>query len=462
MKHSYRLMPIAIHFIIPAIFLFAGYSLDAKSELTIKEPISVQFTKDTSKNAFSKPIDLKSNDSIDMHILGKSFFTIPWVEAPAATTARDGLGPLFSANTCIHCHQKNGAGIATDKNAKITRSLVMHLSIPHGSDDLKMKNGFIPEPTYGAQLSVNGTSNTPFESSVNLTYKKIIGKYADGSTYELQNPTYKLSNLQYGPLHKDINIAPRIGLALIGLGALESIDEKEILKNEDIEDKDGNGISGKANWVYNPETNSTELGRFSWKGSAATIVQQTANAAHNDMGLSNPLFPSHNCTDAQKECKKESEGKHKFDLPQNRLNAIAYYLKTLKIPKERITQNYSKGKELFNKLNCVKCHTQKFKIANGQIIKPYSDLLLHDMGDALSDGHTMYKATAKEFRTPPLWGIGLYKKVSGNISLLHDGRARSVAEAILWHGGEAKETRELFKKLSKKDRDYLIEFVNSI
>ncbi|MFT5661823.1 MAG: CxxC motif-containing protein (DUF1111 family) [Sulfurimonas sp.] len=450
------------HFIIPAIFLLAGCSFDTKSKIIIKEPMGVQFTKDTSKNAFSKSIDFKSNDSIDMHILGKSFFTIPWVEAPAATTARDGLGPLFSANTCIHCHPKNGAGIATDKNDKITRSLVMRLSIPHGSDEVKMKNGFIPEPTYGGQLSVNGTSNTPFESSVNLTYKKTIGKYADGSTYELQNPTYTLSNLQYGPLHKDINIAPRIGLALIGLGALESIDEKDILKNEDIEDKDDDGISGKANWVYNPETNSTELGRFTWKGAAATVLHQTANAAHNDMGLSNPLFPKHNCTDAQKECKKASKGKHDFDLPQNRLNAIAYYLKTLKIPKQRIGKNFFKGEAIFNELGCVKCHTQSFKIADSQTIKPYSDLLLHDMGEGLSDGHTMFKANANEFRTPPLWGIGLYKKMSSKVSLLHDGRARNIEEAILWHGGEAKETRELFKKLSKKDRNYLIEFLNSI
>jgi len=406
-----------------------------------------------------------SNEEEDIHILGKSFFRIPWVEAPSATTARDGLGPLFSANTCMHCHPGNGAGVPTNKNGEVTRSLVMRLSIPNIrnlNNTLVMKNGFIPEPTYGGQFSLNGTSDTPYEGSIKVSYSDIKGKYLDGENYTLQNPTYTLSDFQYGPLHKDTNIAPHIGLALVGLGAIEMINEKDILVKEDIKDSDSDGISGKANWVYNPETNATELGRFTWKAASATVKHQSANAAHNDMGLSNPLFPQHNCTDKQEECQKAIQGIHDFDLPMERLDAITFYLQTLKIPTQRKSKNFEKGKKIFSDLGCVKCHTPSYKIADGNTIYPYSDLLHHDMGDALSDGHTMFKATANEFRTPPLWGVGLYEKVSGYTALLHDGRARSIEEAILWHGGEASSQKEDFKALSKDKRDSLVEFIKGI
>ena len=456
-----------------ATFIVAGCSIDTKSE-QIQEDTAAKkslqeipniHTSKSCKMAFTHTQEFDSYDEEDIHILGKSFFRIPWVEAPSATTARDGLGPLFSANTCMHCHPGNGAGVPTDKNGEVTRSLVMRLSIPSSkniNNILVMKKGFVPEPTYGGQFSLNGTSDTPYEGSIQVSYSKIKGKYSDGVEYILQNPTYSLSDFQYGPLHKDTNIAPHIGLALIGLGAIEMIDEKEILANEDVDDNDGDGISGKVNWVYNPETNTTELGRFTWKAASSTVKHQSANAAHNDMGLSNPLFPKHNCTDKQEECKKAIEGRHDFDLPMERLDAITFYLQTLKIPSQRKSENFEEGKKIFSKLGCVKCHTPSYKIADGNTIHPYSDFLLHDMGKELSDGHTMFKATAKEFRTPPLWGVGLYAKVSGYTALLHDGRARTIEEAILWHGGEATSQKEVFKALSKNERDSLVEFVKGI
>ncbi|MEA2099310.1 MAG: di-heme oxidoredictase family protein [Campylobacterota bacterium] len=433
-------------------------------EQTVLKTIANIHTNKSCKMAFSQTQKL-NNKQEDIQMLGKSFFTIPWVEAPAATTARDGLGPLFSANTCIHCHPYNGAGVPTDSDGKISRSLVMRLSIKaekNINNDLMLRDGFIPEPTYGGQLSVNGTSDTPYEGVVDVTYSTILGKYDDGSSYQLQNPHYTISNLQYGNFAKNTNIAPHIGLALVGLGALEMIDEKTILAKEDIEDKNKDGISGKANWVYNPETNATELGRFTWKAASPSVKVQSANAAHNDMGLSNPLYPQHNCTDKQEECQKAIQGRYDFDLPMQRLDAITFYLKSLKIPSQRKTANFEKGKEIFNDLGCVKCHTPSYDISDGNKIHPYSDLLLHDMGDALSDGHTMFKADANEFRTPPLWGLGLYEKVSGNTALLHDGRARSIEEAILWHGGEAEKQKESFKALSKEKRDFLVEFIKGI
>ena len=439
--------------------LATGCTTDTKE----KTPKTDIYTHDSSKHAFKIPQKL-NNDEEDKHILGRSFFNIPWAEAPSATTARDGLGPLYSANTCIHCHPNNGVGVPT-KNGHISRSLVMRLSVSNKeniNNGLIMKDGFIPEPSYGGQLSLHGNTNTHYEGRISVSYKDAVGVYDDNTSYTLQTPTYKITNLQYGAFDENVNIAPHIGLALIGLGAIEMIDEKDILKNEDVNDSDKDGISGKANWVYNPETNSTQLGRFTWKAASATVKQQAANAAHNDMSLSNPLYPGDNCTETQTACKEADQGADDFDLPMNRLDAIAYYLKTLKIPAQRKSENFAKGEKIFKTIGCVKCHISEYKLSDGNSIKPYSDFLLHDMGDGLSDGHTMFKASANEFRTPPLWGIGLYEKASGETALLHDGRARSIEEAILWHGGEATSGQQVFKSLSKDERSYLIEFLKGI
>ena len=453
--------------LITTAFLAVGCNKKDTDDKSVKIGLKAKdiYTTRSCKMAFSDPWPLSGEDE-EKRAIGRSFFTIPWVEAPSATTARDGLGPLFSANTCMHCHPNNGAGVPVDKDGKVTRSLVMRLSIDpkkNRNDEAIKKYGFIPEPTYGGQLSLNGTSDTPYEGVVRVSYKEVVGKYDDGEEYVLRHPTYTIDDLQYGPLHKDTNIAPHIALALVGLGAIEMIDKNDILAKEDINDSDGDGISGKANWVFNPETNTTELGRFTWKAASATVKQQVANAAHNDMGLSNPLYPGENCTDVQEECLKAYKSAHEFDLPMNRLDAIAFYVKTLKIPTQRKSANFDKGKEIFNRIGCASCHTPSYRLKNiGVTIHPYSDFLLHDMGDALSDGHTIFKAEPNEFRTPPLWGIGLYKKVSGEMALLHDGRARSIEEAILWHGGEALQAQLSFKALSKKERDMLVEFLKGI
>ncbi|MBN2815188.1 MAG: thiol oxidoreductase [Campylobacterales bacterium] len=423
------------------------------------------YTKDVSKNVFTH-IQKLSREEEDIALLGKSFFSKPWVEAPAATTARDGLGPLFSANSCKHCHPNNGAGIALGEKGDAHRSLVMRLSLfskKNINNDLVLKNGFIPEPNYGSQLSFNGTGDVKYEGSVALSYMKVSGKFADEEPYVLHSPNYKVKNLQYGSLHEDANVAPHIALALVGLGAIDSIDARDILAYEDVNDRDGDGISGKANWVYNPETNKTELGRYTWKAAAATVKQQVANAAHNDMGLSNPLYEGDNCTEFQSECLKAPKSRGDvFDLPMKRVDAIALYLKSLKIPLQRESENFAQGREVFHELGCVKCHVESYKSEKYGVFNPYSDFLLHDMGESLSDGHTMFQAQESEFRTPPLWGMGLYKRVSGELNLLHDGRAKSISEAILWHGGEAEAQKVAYIELPKRKRETLIEFLKGI
>ena len=442
-------------------------SLDKSATFPLKSSTAMNastFTSDRSSKAFSHAFDNLNDEQMDTFVLGKSFFRIPWVEAPSATTARDGLGPLFSANTCINCHSHNGAGLAVNKKGEMKRDLVFRLSLKTDTNlnnkSLMKTEGFVVEPTYGGQLSVNGTSDTPYEALPLLTYSYRDFNYRDGSSVQLHIPHYKIKNLQYGALHKDTNIAPHVALALIGLGFIEDISEEDILKNEDINDSNKDGISGKANWIYSHESHQKELGRFTWKAASPSVRYQSANAAINDMGLTNDIFKDENCMPTQKACLKADKARDEIDLTNERLNAITYYLTHLKVPRQR---KYKKeGKALFTSLTCNKCHTPSFTTTKGDVIAPYSDFLLHDMGEELSDGHSNFLATAREFRTPPLWGVGLYKAVSGEENYLHDARAKSVEEAIILHAGEASEAQKMFVALPQKKRELLIQFVKSI
>jgi CxxC motif-containing protein (DUF1111 family) len=423
------------------------------------------YSQDTSKKAFSHPVANMNNTEMDTFVMGRSFFTIPWVEAPSATTARDGLGPLFNANTCIHCHPNNGAGVAVDAKGALRRDLIIRLALSSSKNlnnvsQTRMEN--IPEPTYGTQLSINGNHNTPFEGNVRVNYELSTQNYPDGTPYTLRKPTYTIDTLGYGPLHPDSVISPRIALALVGLGLIEAIPQGAILAHEDINDDNNDGISGKANWVYTLESNSSQLGRFTWKASSPNVRFQSANAASNDMGLTSPLFPKENCTKKQKECHEAPKGMHEFDLPENRLNAIAFYVTHLKTPQPRAFEKKEEASALFEQLTCNRCHVPSYTTTMGMTIAPYSDFLLHDMGEELADGVSDFLASGNEWRTPPLWGIGLYEKVSLEANYLHDGRARSIEEAILWHGGEAKKAKDAFMNLEKSQRELLINYLGTI
>lgn len=431
-------------------------------------------TNTTSNKVFMKQVAGLNNEEQDQFMLGRSFFTIPWVEAPSATTARDGLGPLFSANTCLNCHPRNGVGTLYNKNNSISRNLIARLSIPsNGSKEhimMEKYSGFVFEPTYGKQISINGVQGVPYEAKPKIEYENITIIYPDKETVILKKPLHgvanKLTDLQYGDMNKDVIVSHRLAPALIGLGLLEKITDEQILANEDREDKDGDGISGKANRVFSPKYQDFKVGRYTWKASAATVIDQSAAAASNDMSLTNPYYPNENCTSNQKECLEAPKGdavhgKKTFDLPLHRLEAIAFYLNNLKIPRSTITEK--EGEKLFADIGCVKCHIPSFTLANGYEIKPFSDILLHDMGEGLSDGRTEFEATAQEWRTAPLWGLGKYKLVLGKEpELLHDGRAKTVEEAILWHGGEAEQTKQKFMNLSKKQRETIIRYIGEL
>lgn len=406
-----------------------------------------------------------SGKALDHVIVGKSFFRIPWVEAPSATTARDGLGPLFSANTCIHCHPHNGAGRVYKESGSPHRSLLLRLSkrtaqTPEERAEVE-KSGFVPDPVYGAQLSIDAVDPLPPEGRIEVTYETSAFRYPGGATATLHKPSYTITRLGYGPFHNETVFSARIAPSLIGLGHLEKIPQEALLSREDIADRDNDGISGKAQWVHSPETGKTELGRFTWKAAAASYRQQAAAAFHNDMGISNPLYPAHNCTDAQTECQKRGAlSAHELDLTDERLDAVAAYLSALKVPLPK--QIDQKGGELFEGIGCAKCHVPRHVTSEGIAIRPYTDLLLHDMGEALADDRTEFKAEGSEWRTAPLWGIGLKKRTAGAAHYLHDGRARSIEEAILWHGGEADSAKRAFVHLKQADRTRLLEFLETL
>ena len=410
----------------------------------------------------SENLNIKlSDEQYDKFILGKSFFTKPWVLSPSSTTARDGLGPLFNANTCISCHPSNARGVLYENKEKTitSRSLVARLSLENiqKNKEIVSKQGFIKEPVYGSQISINGTQNTKYEGNIKVNFSNKIVNFPDGEIVELLKPNYTLENLNYGKLHKNANTSYRMATSLYGLGLIEQIPNKEILANVDIEDKNNDGISGKANFVYSKITKKYELGKFNHKANVAFLKEQIANAANDDMGLTNSINPNDNCTSIQVDCIKESKFSKDIDIPDFRLEAIEFYIKNLTTKTYKKDLEYLEGLELFENIGCAKCHISSFKISENKKVSIYSDLLLHDMGEELSDGRVEFLASKLEFRTAPLMGISKNSKY-----LLHDGRARNIQEAILWHGGEAQKIKENYMNLEKTQRKKLLEFIEKL
>lgn len=417
---------------------------------------------DESELAFSYQVkNLSQQEKLDFFV-GNSFFQDNWVEAPSSTTARDGLGPLFNSKSCAGCHFKDGRGLPL-KNL----GLLFRLSIP-GEDE---NNSPLAELIYGGQLQDNGISTVQNEGDMNISYTEISGQYPDGESYSLRKPTYTITSYNYGSIALNYMISPRIGQQMIGLGLLEVIDEGDILANVDENDTDGDGISGKANFVWNPKTQMIQLGRFGWKANVPTIEIQVAGALNGDIGITTPLFPNQNHTSFQPSCEGLANGGNP-EITAEDLAKLVLYSRTLAVP---IRRNYKDadvlaGKKIFNDISCVKCHVPKFTTGNsGSIsalknvtIRPYSDMLLHDMGEDLADDRPDFLASGREWRTQPLWGLGLISKINNHTFLLNDGRARSIEEAILWHGGEAQSAKSKFKNLSKVQRSQLLKFLESL
>ena len=424
-------------------------------------------------NAFSLPsANLAPTRRLDFSV-GNSFFRRPWVIAPATTTARDGLGPLFNTNACQNCHIKDGRGHPPAPDAINAVSMLVRLSIPATTADaaLLAQKGIVPEPTYGGQFQDMAIPGIAPEGRVRVTYTAVPVTFADGSVVELQQPNLQLTDLGYGPMHAQTLFSARIAPPMIGLGLLEAITEEDLLAQQDPDDLDGDGIRGRANQVWSHEAQALQVGRFGWKAGQPSMRQQNADAFFNDMGLSTPLMAGTSCTAAQTDCLAAPQGGEP-EVNEIIEAQVLFYSRNLAVPARRNADDAQvlKGKALFHQANCQGCHTPHFvtgaeaaepELAN-QVIFPYTDLLLHDMGEGLADQRPEFQASGQDWRTPPLWGIGLTQVVSGHTRFLHDGRARDIMEAVLWHSGEAEASKQQVLKFSQDDRQALLAFLNSL
>ena len=407
---------------------------------------------------------------------GFSFFRDPWVIAPASTTGRDGLGPLFNTRSCITCHHDGGRGPMSPVGLHNPSSLLIRIgSTVAGVNAIDPNYGGQIQPSSITLLNQSISEQPQGEAMLDLQYKTIKGQFADGLPFELIKPSYTLSHFSHGPLADNLGLSPRYAPSIYGMGLLDAISDQDLLAQEDINDANNDGISARYNRVVDRITNEQKaIGRFGFKALHPSLNQQVAAAFVGDIGITSAMFPNENCTDVQVGCKQVAKIGHPtgVEAPERvmrRVNDFSAYIGVQ--PARRLTsKKVQQGRTLFYQAGCNACHTPSYttdknyplsELAN-QKIWPYTDLALHDMGDGLSDGITEVDANGREWRTPPLWGIGMQKELSATARFLHDGRARSIEEAILWHGGEATPAQQQFIQMSKAQRESLLSFIKAI
>ena len=454
----------------------------------------------------------------------------------------EGEGPLLNARTCQGCHTRDGRGAVPRDEHTPMDSMSIRLGL--GVDDA---GATLPDPAYGTMLQVFGLASfhggggveaglSAFgggaaaaigEGFASVEYETLAGAYADGTEFELRRPIYKVRELSYGGFANGIQFSPRVAPQLIGLGLLEAVPEADVRAQEDADDADGDGISGRLNDAFDPTVQAMRIGRFGHKAGVASLLHQTAKAYRLDMGITNRFAPDETCTESQPSCVQAAaveENVHRggVDLPDVELALVEFYLRLLAVPQRRglnadetWNDEVLRGRALFFESGCEKCHRQRWQtgeaagsalgrvelnvlfddagpepVLSGQTIFPYTDLLLHDMGgscaavsretpagnacatgddcvwvqrcEGLADGRPEGRATGSEWRTAPLWGLGLVRVVNERATWLHDGRARTLAEAILWHGGEAQASRDAFVALPAAERSALLAFLESL
>ncbi|MFT3908881.1 MAG: di-heme oxidoredictase family protein [Ferruginibacter sp.] len=414
---------------------------------------------DETSKAFGHEIEGMNENDLEAHELGDGGVEQTFVTAPAPLNS--GLGPVFSNVSCISCHHNDGKGNPT--SGLVNSSLLIRLSIP-GTD---AHGGPLAIPGFGGQLQDLAVFGQQPEAKIDISYTEYPVTLSDGTIISLRKPTYTLYN-PYIPLPADYMMSPRMAPPFFGLGLINNISEASLLANADENDANGDGISGKPNYVWDPYLNKRMIGRFGLKANTATLLTQVAAAYQQDMGVTSYVFPN-----------ESSFGQTQYDglnddteLPDSVLNGAAFYIKTLAVPARRdVTDPVAlQGEKLFRQINCANCHIPTMQTSvdvtlraiSNQRIHPYTDLLLHDMGIGLADNRPDFLADGTEWKTPALWGIGLFEKTNGTPFYLHDGRARTIEEAIVWHGGEAESSKNKFIALSTADRKALIKFIKSL
>lgn len=410
-----------------------------------------------SSSSYEQPLANLDEAGKKKHLDSNRAFEAIFVTKP--NPIHPGLGPLFNNPSCAGCHIKNGRGLPEPGQLLVRVSSEKTDPIQPGDFHLegsvKIDNMF-PVSGLGTQIQDQAVFGKKPEATVTINWQEKIGYYKDGTAYQLRSPKPEIILQDGKPLSKEVKTSLRIPPPVFGLGLLEAVSDQTILKLADPEDKNQDGISGQANKVWDAQQKSEAVGRFGWKAGNPTLIQQNAGAFVNDMGISNPLF---------------SDGETATDIDQPTLDLTTFYVQTLAVPARTMLDNpqVQQGEKLFTQANCVACHLPTLKTGNhpipelaNQTIHPYTDLLVHDLGSELADNRPEFQASGTEWRTPALWGIGLTQTVLPYSGYLHDGRARTLEEAILWHGGEAENSKQAFKALSQDDRNALVKFLKSL
>jgi len=435
--------------------------------------------------ALSRPsAGLTSAERLDFQ-LGKALFERSWVAAPASTDSADGLGPLYNARACSGCHPRTGRGLPLAKEGQASAALVLHLSVPPrtGLESVELeqhRQRFLPEPSYGTQLQPLALPGQVAEGWVEVRYRETEVRLAEGETAMLRRPSYGIRDLGYGPLDPETLTSPRLAPRLVGLGPLDAVPEAAILAHSDPGDSDGDGISGRPNRVWDPARGRVGLGRYGWKAGEASVEAQIQSAFARDLGIATPLYTegAGDCTGRQPLCRAAPHGNSRrhagVEAGPEVMALVTAYVRGLAVPPRRdaAAPAVLEGEGIFHRVGCAACHRPELPVADAlpgadaargeQVIRPYTDLLLHDMGEGLADGRPEGDANGREWRTAPLWGIGPVASVGGQAAWLHDGRARSLLEAILWHDGEARASRDAVVALPTSSRAKLVRFLESI
>ena len=451
----------------------------------------------SSAESYSKPSSNLTASRKGHFFIGNAFFRQPWVIAPASTDSRDGLGALFNVAACQSCHVKDGRGHAPMTSDDDADSLLIRLAMPATTDEQRqqLQNSLIEKvvhPMYGGQLQDRGIQGVPAEARIAVQWTDKPVTFADGHIETLRAPTFNLTKPGYGAFDDDLMVSPRVALPMIGLGLLEQIPD-EAIKKQAVDNKNStNGdISGKFNWVMDPQTGKHALGRFGWKAGQTKLITQNQSAFNEDMGLTSNIRPHESCMPTQTACMnattgadEQGNGKPPVEVNDEVAKFVEFYTRNLAVPHRRDADDtlVLAGKKRFYDMGCQSCHTPRYQLPktdddhleqHGQVIYPYTDLLLHDMGNDLADRTIAGKLPAKniqveflansyEWRTPALWGIGLAQTVDPQATFLHDGRARTLMEAVLWHGGEAQKQQQKVLKLDKQGRSELNAFLQSL
>lgn len=465
--------PSSRHLILGLVAAIAGILLStllsspAQSQISLPLAGGETTIQNRTSRAYEQPAPNLDEYWSDRHAVGDRAFEAAFVTAPA--NVNPGLGPLFNGTSCAGCHIKNGRGMP-EKGQRVVRvsQLVSETSTEaiaatHGSSvptspalETELPGANTPPVAgIGLQVQEQGVYGYAPEAVVQVTWQERQGTYEDGTSYSLRSPQLQLSLPDGTPLSEGVVFSNRIPQSVFGVGLLEAVPESEILQLADPEDGDRNGVSGRPNRVWDIVQQTEALGRFGWKANTPTLLQQSASAYFNDMGVTNPLFP-------------DADGNE--DINREILEAAAAYVQTIAVPARTLLDDpqVQQGERLFA-ANCAVCHVAELHTGEhevpalvNQTIHAYTDLLLHDMGRELADDRPDFQADGNEWRTPPLWGIGLAQTVLPYSGFLHDGRARTLEEAILWHGGEAETSKEGFRTMSAEDRAALIQFLRSL